>query len=198
MGKLLSRYRTPLVQYLEERGLARDDAEDVVQQVLLEICSERILEAADRSKGRFRTLLLRITQYVSASEFRKHYAQKRGGGKAAVSWEELAEATLPPAEEKRFNDLWAKNLIQMGLERLQKEAAHLKVPYYEVLVMKCLKKNSYKEIAQQLQCTESDVANYVRNGKARLKKHLMDLATEYCSSPDEHEEELALLQQFIR
>jgi RNA polymerase sigma-70 factor (ECF subfamily) len=198
LGSLLTRYRAPILEYLRQQGLSEADAEDVTQEVFLQVCRDGFLDKADKAKGRFRTLLLRVTQHVLASEFRKRYAQKRGGARPAIPIEEIQETVVAPEEEDRFNAAWARNLIALGFERLKKESARVKAPYLEALVMRYLEDRPYAEIAAKLGCKESDVNNYLYLGKIRLKKHLADLASEYSSSPEEHEEEIELLKKYAQ
>src|SRR5262245_31872417 len=68
LESLLANYRAPLLDYLRSKGVSEHDAEDVVQEVCIEISQDEFLKRADRAKGRFRTLLLRVTQYVLASD----------------------------------------------------------------------------------------------------------------------------------
>lgn len=196
LGKVLSNYRSPILDYLRLKGLSEDDAEDVAQEVLLQICQDGFLDRADRSKGRFRTLLLRVTQHVLSSEFRKRYARKRGGNRPVVSIEEMQDAAVAPDDEEKFNTAWARSLIHRALERLKKEEGRLQTPYHRALVGRFLDGRPYKEIAAELECREVDVANYVYLGKQRLKKHLDDLTSEYSSSPEEFESETAILRKY--
>jgi len=197
MEKLFTRYRSPILQYLRGRGLSDHDAEDVAQEVFLEISQDAFLQSADRTKGKFRTLLLRVTQHVLASSFRKKYSAKRGGDRTALSVEDLEEVPATRQEEDRFNEIWARHLIQMGMERLQRDAMRLKVPYYEVMKMRFLEGKSNAEIADKLRCKAHDVENYLYHGKQRLKKVLLDFAREYCSTAEEHTEETELLKRYL-
>ncbi len=196
MEGVLSRYRRPVIQYLRQQGMSEPDAEDISQEVFLRIGRKEFLEKADREKGKFRTLLLRVTQHVRASDYRRKYSQKRGGGKAAVPLEEISEMAVAPADEEAFNGTWAKDLIERALERLKKSSSRLGVSYHEALIQRYIENKSYREISTALGCKESDVVNYIHHGKARLKTTLSELAKEYTSSPEEYAEELELLARY--
>jgi RNA polymerase sigma factor (sigma-70 family) len=196
LEELLSRYRAPIFEYVRHKGLSEADAEDITQEVFVQICEERFLERADRSKGLFRTLLLRVTQHVLSSEFRRRYAQKRGGNRPAVSIEEIQDIAVAAEDEERFNMGWARHLLLRALERLKKEGERLKAPYHRALVRRLLEDASYKEIAAEFGCKEADLANYVYLGKQRLRKHLDDLTSEYAASPEEFEAESAIVKNF--
>lgn len=197
LESLLSRYRTPLLAYLRHRGLSDHDAEDLVQEVFIQICADGFLAKADRAKGKFRTLLLRVTQHLMSSEFRKQYSQKRGSGKRALSIEEIPEGADPEVEDNQFNELWTKNLLRLALEKLQRETARLKVPYHQVLLLRYLEGRSPSEIARTIGCKTHDVDNYLYHGKQRLRRHLAEIAREYCSSEQEHEGEVEMLRRYL-
>lgn len=194
---MLARYRPPILHYLIGRGLPEHDAEDVVQEVILEITQDGFLARADRGLGRFRTLLLRVTQHVLSSEFRKKYSQKRGGGMKAVPIEEIMEKAAAVEEDEDFNRQWAKNLIDLAMEAMRQEAARLKAPYVEALSLRFYEGKSAQEIAERLQCSTRDVENYLYKGKQRLKRHLQELASEYSSTPEEHAEDLQMLERYL-
>lgn len=195
LQRILERYRPPLLDYLRGCRLSEADAEDVVQDVFLEMTKKDFLARADRTKGKFRSLLIRVTRNVLASGFRKQYTLKRGGRRKAVSLDDIAEAPAP--EMERFNQLWVRNLIRLGLDRLHRESSRWKVPYPEVLSWKYLEDLSYDQIAAKLGCEPKDVDNYCYHGRQLLKRHLIELAQEYSSSPDEHSEEIELLKRFL-
>lgn len=50
-------YQEPVRRYLVGRGVSEKDAEDVVQEIFIWIFERRLLESADKNKGRFRCFL---------------------------------------------------------------------------------------------------------------------------------------------
>ncbi len=196
LDALLATYRPPLLNYLKARGLSEADAEDVVQDVCLEICQDDFLKRADRSKGRFRTLLLRVTKYVLSSSFRKQASLKRGGGRRAIPLEDLTNVQVPSGDEEQFNEIWVRNLLSKALDQLRAESEGKKVPYHDVLAMKFLEGVPNQVIADRLGCKLHDVDNHLYLGKERLRKHLRQMVRDLCSSPEEHEEETHLLVRF--
>jgi RNA polymerase sigma-70 factor (ECF subfamily) len=57
-------YEDPVSRYVRGRGFAGPDADDVVQEVFLRLLRGRVLEKADRERGRFRSLLLSVCRHV--------------------------------------------------------------------------------------------------------------------------------------
>src|SRR5512146_3347346 len=58
LEKLCRTYWFPLYAYVRRRGYSVEDAQDLTQAFIARILERRWLEAADQSKGRFRTFLL--------------------------------------------------------------------------------------------------------------------------------------------
>lgn len=196
LERLLSRYRPPLLSYLLQRGLSEHDAEDLAQEVFLRVCQEDFLRRTEKSKGKFRTLMIRVSEYLLVTEVRKRYSQKRGGGAKAVSLDSFEEVPVSATEEDRFGELWAKHLIQIALDKLKRSSSRGKIPYHDILVQRFLEGKSNQEIARDLGCTEHDVSNYIYIGKERLRRHLMKLARGYSSSAEEYREEMELFKRF--
>jgi sigma-70-like protein len=64
---VVRRYRQPVYEFALQRGLPPEDADDVAQEVFLRVCREEFLEKADRTRGRFRTLLLAVRTRENAT-----------------------------------------------------------------------------------------------------------------------------------
>ncbi len=110
--------------------------------------------------------------------------------------EHLQDVAVSPEDQDQFDQLWAENLIRLGLEKLRADSSRLRVAYHDVLVKRFFEGKSQREIAESMGIKDHDVENYIRNGKERLGRHIAKLSEEYCSSEDEWEEERGLLQRF--
>lgn len=109
-----------------------EDAKDLTQDFFLKILEPHWLEHADRSRGRFRTLLLTSLQNFLVKANGKAHARKRGGHLEFVSWDDwMAEApsqlsisahaldSLPA--ERLFDLRWATTVVEQALRRLRAE-----------------------------------------------------------------------------
>ena len=92
----------------------------------------RLLQSADRNRGRFRSLLRTALQRFLHDEGDKRYAQKRGGDLRFVSWDDwMTEApshlSIPEREsdnwspERIFDVRWAATVVERALRRLGDE-----------------------------------------------------------------------------
>jgi RNA polymerase sigma factor (sigma-70 family) len=195
LEQLLARYRPPILRYLVQRGVPEHDAEDVVQEVFLEICEDGFLEKADRSRGRFRSLLLAVTHHVLTSDIRRKTAQKRGGGLRRAA---LEEVRVDGGEQEKFDREWARHMIGLALERMKNERGKARGPYAEALELRYFEGLGVREIADRLESSPRAVENTLYNARIRLRKHLLDIAREYASTAEELEEDFALLDRSLK
>ena len=85
LESLSNAYWYPLYAYLRGRGHDADEARDLTQAFFAELLEKDMLQAIDRSKGRFRSFLLASLKNFLSHERDKEQALKRGGGTHTVS-----------------------------------------------------------------------------------------------------------------
>src|SRR5262249_24523448 len=119
----------------------------------------------DRNRGKFRSFLLGSLEHFLAHEWTKARAQKRGGGKALFSLDELDAENrylLEPADaltRRRFmNHRWATTLLEQAMSRLREECiANQKSDLFrrvEPFLSGEKGEASYAEISSALQMSE--------------------------------------------
>ncbi|HSY18109.1 MAG TPA: sigma factor, partial [Candidatus Acidoferrales bacterium] len=119
-------YWYPLYAYVRRCGQSPHDAQDLTQEFFCRLLEKRLLDFADREKGKLRSFLIVALKHFMNNEWRKAYAQRRGGGKAQVPFDtEFAEsrfaadpASRLPADET-FDRQWAMTLLDLTVSRLQ-------------------------------------------------------------------------------
>jgi DNA-directed RNA polymerase specialized sigma24 family protein len=144
LARLLERYWPALLAYLvRERRLSVDEAEDVLQQFILDKVLERqLLEAADRERGKFRSLLL-----VSLERFLIDLRRKRSRGLAlseATPVEQLAAKVDGP---ERFEWNWAEATIAEALSRTCRYFMSTDRPHYWHLFEQRVVRSAYENVA---------------------------------------------------
>lgn len=80
LNTLALRYRPCILRFFGSHGIHSNDLEDLCQDYWYKSFS-KILTTADRSRGRFRTLLYHSLRAFIASHWRSVYAQKNANGK---------------------------------------------------------------------------------------------------------------------
>lgn len=125
-------YWRPIFAFICRKGHPVPDAQDLTQDFFMMVLKGKLLERADRSRGRFRSLLLRALQNFMIDAYEKRKTQKRGGEVQFVAWDDwMAEApsqlSVPRAAvnewpaETIFDVRWAATVAEQALRRLQQE-----------------------------------------------------------------------------
>src|SRR5437764_9508596 len=121
-------YWYPLYAYVRRKGYDAHAAQDLTQEFFTRLLARNYLSVADRNRGKFRSFLLGWLEHFLAREWTKAHAQKRGGGQASFSFDEVDAENryrLEPAHEltpeKIFDRRWATALLDQAMARLREE-----------------------------------------------------------------------------
>jgi RNA polymerase sigma-70 factor (ECF subfamily) len=201
LDRLAREYLPPIRTYIERRSFGRDDAEDLAQDVLMLVCKEDFLRRADREKGRFRSLLLGVTKHVIAMELRRRATRKAGGDQVKVPLDDIPDAAdlLAAAQDSddTFDREWSRNVLARAMDELKQYCALRRRPYYEALSLFIFDGLSYRRIGERLGRGETDVTNFIRRGKEKLREYVLREIRGYCSSPAEYEQEITALSEYL-
>jgi DNA-directed RNA polymerase specialized sigma24 family protein len=117
-AEIYERYMPPLYHYSRRKGYSHENAEDFVQGFLTEILLGReFLSKADRTKGKFRSLLLKsFDRYVCTIHRKKRLPI---GSSNDISEFDLPE-TIPQDPVSAFDYAWATSI----LDRVQVDLEH--------------------------------------------------------------------------
>jgi RNA polymerase sigma-70 factor (ECF subfamily) len=127
LGDLLTTYWKPVYCYLRHRGYDNEQAKDLTQSFFQEVVLGRdLIQRADRTKGRFRTLLLRALDRYLVSVHRKETAQKRIPPEKLMPLEAADLRELPEAfdgldPEEAFHYAWVSNLLDRMILEVKRE-----------------------------------------------------------------------------
>jgi RNA polymerase sigma-70 factor (ECF subfamily) len=140
------------------RMVGRDDAEDLLQQVFLQVF--RTLNQF-QGQSRFETWLYRVSVNESLQHLRKQRSRR------SVSLEsDIMDRKLDPVL-----DFDQKELMEYALARLEPELRSL-------FLLREVEKQSYAEIAGALQIPEGTVASRLGRARQCLKQYLVELGWE--------------------
>lgn len=200
---MMDRYAPPLRAYVRNHGFQEADAEDVVQEVFFRLFRGTILERADAEKGKFRSLLLGITNYVMKDERRRERASKRGGGKKPLSLdasggegeEALLDSLAEPAQDDSFDELWVRHLVDLGMTLLRDDCDKSGTRYHDVMTLHLAGDFPQEEIARRLGCTGARVRQDLHAARLKLKEYILREIRAYASSPEEYEEDASYFRK---
>jgi DNA-directed RNA polymerase specialized sigma24 family protein len=125
IGLLLKRYWKPVYCYLRRKGYDNEQAKDLTQGFFHEVVINRhLIERAESSKGRFRTLLLHALNQYLIDEQRKQMSRKRIPKDKLVpldiaDTQELPETVGELDAEQSFNYAWKAEILERVLTEVK-------------------------------------------------------------------------------
>jgi RNA polymerase sigma-70 factor (ECF subfamily) len=194
---LCSRYWPPLYTYVRLKGYAREDAEDLTQELFARLLGRDFLRNVDRRKGRFRTFLLACMDNLLRDEWQKSTRQKRGGRVPYIpidqvvgeqQFEFLSSAGVDARQA--FDRQWAETLLDVASVRLKTEyVAAGKDTLFATLspyLFGPVEGSTYRETAAELGMSEGAVKVAVH----RLRKRFAALTRQEVAETVEHDDEV--------
>lgn len=123
LDHLLRQYWQPLYVHLRVKGLSNEAAEDVLQDFIVEMLDKNLCAAADRERGRFRTLLLTALDRFLISKHRYQTAAKRAPDKlqSLQAGDGIDVPTADAAPVAAFEQAWALDVLAETLAAMQDE-----------------------------------------------------------------------------
>lgn len=182
------RYRAPVLGYIRARGYGEAEAEDLVQEVFVEVSRPGFSDRLKAVRARFRSYLLGLTLHVIQEHHRREGRQKRGGGRPAVSIDD-SRLGLDPAEpgvsgpggpDREFDSLWTLHLLHLAMERLKEEEGTAgSGPYHTLLRAYAIEGRPIRQLAEGIARSEQAVKNLLHRARRRLKAIFDELVFEY-------------------
>lgn len=196
LDRLCRSYWYPLYAYVRRRGYSPEDAKDLTQGFFESLLQRNDLAGVGPEKGRFRTFLLASLGHYLANEWRRGQRQKRGGGRAAFSWDALSgeerfrlEPMATEAPERLYDRQWAWTVIEQVTARLAAEYARTgKLDLFETLRPLLTGDRpgvSRAEIATRFGITVGAVDVAWHRLRRRYGEILRDLIADTVSSPED-------------
>jgi RNA polymerase sigma-70 factor (ECF subfamily) len=202
-------YWYPLYAYVRRKGYTAEDAQDLTQEFFARLLARNYLSVADRTKGKFRSFLLGSLEHFLAREWTKAHAQKRGGGRAHFSLDELDAENrylVEPSHEvtaKRIYDWrWAITGLDRAMAQLREECmADNKAEILgkvEGLLSGEKGESTYAQMAAELNLGEGAFKMAVLRLRRRYGELIRAEIAQTVTTPEEAEEELQFLFSVLR
>jgi RNA polymerase sigma-70 factor (ECF subfamily) len=181
-----------------------NDAQDLTQAFFAELLEKNFVGTATPQRGLFRAFLLTAFKHFLAKEWEKAKAQKRGGGRAALSLDFAAADSslrIDPAAgltpEQVYDQQWAIALLGEIMERLKAEFAEKgKANQFAELKGFLIRDHAgttYADVAAKLNMTEAAAKKAASRMRKRYRELLREEISHTVSGPDEIEDEIRKL-----
>lgn len=208
LAELCRTYWRPIFLFVRARGYSIEDAQDLTQDFFVTILKKNWLQHADRSRGRFRSLLLKSLQNFLINAFEKTHAHKRGGDMECVSWhdwvsEAQSDSSIPAAmleslpPERLFDLTWAATVVEHALQRLREECESKgKLWLFQTLspLLTDERDNvSYAELSGELGIAETVVKKQLHNMRQRYRSLLRTEVSQTVEDPADVDDEIRYL-----
>jgi RNA polymerase sigma-70 factor (ECF subfamily) len=208
LAELCKIYWRPVFAFICRQGHSVPDAQDLTQDFFARVIKGRLLQSADRNRGRFRSLLLKALQRFLQDEDDKRSARKRGGDLRFVSWDDwMAEApshlSIPKQEsdnwpaERIFDVRWAATVVERALRRLGDECEKRGRRRIFDVLSSCLSAErqdvSYAAFARILGLEETAVKNLVHRLRDRYRSLLREEVAQTVGGTNQIDDELRYL-----
>lgn len=210
IGDFLTQYLAPLQAYLvRRRGLSVHDAEDVLQEFLLQrFLSQELARHVDQQLGRFRTFLLTALDHFLFNHRRHQNAKKRSPDGPIQQLETDASPSSggPRTADDLYEVEWARMIVQRAIGQVKEHCQATGRPEvweaFEARVVKPILEHTPPEsngaLARRLGMADpQQVANAVVTAKRMYKRALNGVIVKYARSQDEVEAELADLRAIL-
>jgi len=208
LADLCKIYWRPVFAFICRQGHSVPDAQDLTQEFFGRVIKGRLIQSADRNKGRFRSLLLKTLQRFLHDQVDRRQARKRGGDIRFVSWDDwMTEApshlSIPAQEsnnwspERIFDVRWAATVVERALRRLGDECEKRgRRRVFDVLssyLSADREDVSYANFARVLGVQETAVKNLVHRLRERYRALLREEVAETVGGANEIDDELRYL-----
>ena len=204
LEELCRTYWYPLYAFIRRQGHSAEDAQDLTQGFFGSLLERQSLQEVHPGKGKFRSFLLASLDHFLANDWRRHQAQRRGGGRALFSLDGADaeeryrfEPTDSRNPETIFERRWAITLLEHTLCQLGQEcsAADRADLFLELKGMLSGgdHEERYSEIASRLGMREGAVKKAAQRLRDRYRELLREAVAETVTDPAEVDDELRYL-----
>ena len=208
LAQLCQIYWRPIFTFIYRRGYSAQDAQDLTQDFFLVILEGTLLQSADPTRGRFRSLLIKSLKNFLVDAQVKRRTQKRGGDLQFVSWEKWmadapcqlsisAQALETSPAEALFDLSWAAAIAEEALRRLRMECESKgRRRVYEVLNGYLTTERediSYHDLSVTLGVPEASVKSLLHQFRKRYRGLLREEVAKTVESDADVDDEIRYL-----
>jgi RNA polymerase sigma-70 factor (ECF subfamily) len=156
-GEFVEIYQPLIVRYSRSRGASEEGARDVAQEVFARFLRVLPTFELDRTRGRFRSWLYRVTLSIVVDE-------AKGLGRREAAEQEWQNRRDDDPDQIKWDRALDRRVREYALAKVREEVAPRAWACFE---RQLLKGRSAKEVAQELDITPESV--YVNSSRVRKK-----------------------------
>jgi RNA polymerase sigma-70 factor (ECF subfamily) len=209
---LIKKYWKPVYCYLHRRGYQNEEAKDLTQGFFQEVVlGRKLIDKADRTKGRFRSFLLTALNHYLINIHNKEAAKKHIPREKLLSMEIADISILPQAistltPEDSFTYAWVSSMLEQVLADVKEECEKDgKIIHWQVFcdrillpIMKASEAPALEAICDKYGIADTAKAsNMIVTVKRRFQTLLQQHIRSSVMSEREADEELKEIRRFL-
>jgi len=208
MEAICAHYWYPIYAFLRRSGYTAHDAEDLTQAFFERVVGEDAIRSVQRAQGKLRSYWLGVLKRVVADHLRHKSAEKRGGARAHVSFDQMAAEEryrLEPEDAKDpewlFSRTWANELfvsVQAKLRRAYAQTEHGEE--FEVLLpfLSCdAAPPSQRDVARRLGISETGAGVMIFRLREKFRALLREEIAKTALTAEDISAEMAWLHSML-
>ena len=204
MEQLLRRYLVPMRRYLlAQRQVQAQQVDDLLQSFITErVVGSDFLKHADRTRGRFRNLLIRALTNYAIDRHRREQARDAGLMVLQITDDACVPSDGQSDPARQFDHLWAQHVIMEALERTRLRLRDTdRERVWDLFSRRMLDSGSKEgchELAERFGfATPTQVSSALLTAKRVFARQLRDVLAEYGGDQADLDEELRDLKQIF-
>jgi RNA polymerase sigma factor (sigma-70 family) len=206
LEELCRAYWYPIYVYVRRLGHSPHDAQDITQSFFQYLLEKKLIAKAQPDCGRFRSFLLGSLKNFMANEWRRHTAQKRGGGQVLTIDTSTAEErySIEPLDESNpqtlYEKAWATAVLDHSIGLLETEYVQGRKQTLFAALLPALQGDNqvpYAELGARLGLSEGAIKVAVHRLRQRYREMLRAAVANTVADPLEIEGELRHLMQVL-
>lgn len=192
-------YWKPIYRYLRLRWrLGNEEAKDLTQSFFVRVLEGGLLDRADRARGRFRAFVKTCLENHVRMAKREAGRLKRGGGEPVLRLDAMSDDGPfdVPADDATPAEIldaqWRAAVMERALARVREEYERENRPeYFRVLEHQIAdEKPTYAQTAERVGVRATDVGNFLKHARSRLRDAVRAIVAESVSTPEALEREM--------
>jgi RNA polymerase sigma factor (sigma-70 family) len=165
---------------IRRAGLVPADAEDLTQEIFIELARRMPRFEYDREQGSFRGWLLRLVSWRIKDRFRiisNRASGSAGSNNSEPELEQIPDVTVEHDLEEYWNDAWRKATVRRALSNIQK-SSKLTERHLQILDLLLVRGLRPAEVAERLEIKRALVDTTYARSRERLEQEINRLRDE--------------------
>jgi DNA-directed RNA polymerase specialized sigma24 family protein len=210
LDRLIHQYWMPVYHYVRSlRPVLAPEAEDLTQQFFTMLLERHSFEKLAPERGSFRGFLKTALRYFLIDQDRSADVRSPRDGarffpfdQAESAWRDARKGVPVVDPEDAFDREWARGALREAVSRLKQsllaEGKELHFTLFADLwsdqsLEDASGNSSYARLAREHSISETDVGNYLRVVRQRLRNHLKEIVFGYLGPGENAEDEVRFI-----